>query len=79
MGQTVPEVNTLNKQVAENFGRSVSDYHKQAEVQKEVADRLIASLEPWRDILPPGPILEVGCGTGFVTQGLVDLYPKGKK
>ncbi|MGK7371395.1 MAG: methyltransferase domain-containing protein, partial [Candidatus Halalkalibacterium sp. M3_1C_030] len=79
MGQTVPEVNTLNKQVAENFGRSVSDYHKQAEVQKEVADRLIASLEPWRDILPPGPILEVGCGTGFVTQGLVDLYPKREK
>lgn len=79
MGETISEVQSINKDVAENFGRSVSAYHEQATVQKEVADRLIASLKPWRDILPPGPILEVGCGTGFVTQGIVNLYPNREK
>jgi len=79
MDETVTEMNSINREIADNFGRSVSDYHEQANVQKEVADRLIASLEPWRDILPPGPILEVGCGTGFVTRGIVDLYPKREK
>lgn len=79
MGETVSEIKSLNRKIAESFGRSVSDYHTQANVQKEIAGRLIASLEPWRDILPPGPILEVGCGTGFVTQGIVDLYPKREK
>lgn len=68
-----------NQKIARNFGNAVSYYHKQARVQKKVARRLIASLEPWRDILPPGPILEVGCGTGFVTEELVKLYPERQK
>ncbi|NGP76242.1 methyltransferase domain-containing protein [Balneolaceae bacterium YR4-1] len=69
----------MNRKIAESFGSSVTDYNEHATVQKEVANRLIASLKPWRDILPPGPILEVGCGTGFVTNGIVDLYPKREK
>ncbi len=79
MGEAVSEKTSLNRLIAENFGSSVTAYHEQANVQKEVAERLIASLRPWRDILPPGPILEVGCGTGFVTKGIVDLYPKREK
>lgn len=64
----------LKKQIATGFGASASYYDSHAVVQKEVADRLIASLQPWRDIIPAGPIIELGCGTGFVTKGLVDLY-----
>lgn len=79
MSETISEVQSINKEIANSFGKSVAGYHEQATVQKEVADRLIASLEPWRDILPPGPILEVGCGTGFVTRGIIDLYPKREK
>lgn len=79
MGSTISEVPDMNRKIAESFGSSVTDYNEHATVQKEVANRLIASLKPWRDILPPGPILEVGCGTGFVTNGIVDLYPKREK
>lgn len=79
MGSTISEVPKMNRKIAESFGSSVTDYNEHATVQKEVANRLIASLKPWRDILPPGPILEVGCGTGFVTNGIVDLYPKREK
>lgn len=65
----------LKQQISEAFGDAAPYYDEHAEVQREVADRLIASLEPWRDILPSGPIIELGCGTGFVTKGLAELYP----
>lgn len=79
MQDTTQEVNSPRKPVALSFGRSAENYHRHAEVQQGVARRLIASLEPWRDIIPPGPILEVGCGTGYVTEGLVELYPQRQK
>lgn len=66
---------TFKHKVANSFGDAVSYYNAHADVQQEVADRLIASLQPWRDIIPSGPIIELGCGTGFVTNGIVDLYP----
>ncbi len=66
---------TSKEQIADRFGKAAAYYREHATVQKEVADRLIASLDPWKDIIPPGPILEVGCGTGFVTGGLRELYP----
>ncbi|MDZ7715347.1 MAG: methyltransferase domain-containing protein [Balneolaceae bacterium] len=70
---------TLKEEIAKSFGRSVPYYEEEAKLQKDIADRLIASLEPWKAIIPPGPILEIGCGTGFVTKGLIDLYPNRAK
>lgn len=61
--------------IASQFGSAAPYYNEHANLQKDVAKRLIASLEPWRDMLPPGPVIELGCGTGFVTEGLVELYP----
>lgn len=66
----------LKQQISDCFGAAASYYDEHAQVQQEVADRLIASLQPWRDIIPSGPIIELGCGTGFVTKGLADLYEK---
>ncbi|WP_421774597.1 methyltransferase domain-containing protein [Gracilimonas sp.] len=62
--------------VARNFGNAAESYHQEAEIQKKVADGLISSLLPWRELLPPGPILEVGCGTGFLTHRLVEHFPE---
>lgn len=66
----------LNKNIARNFGRSAQTYHQRAEIQRKVADGLVASLRPWKDILPPGPILEVGCGTGFLTGNMINEFPE---
>lgn len=65
----------VKREIADSFSDAASYYEEHASVQKEVADRLIASLQPWRDIIPGGPIIELGAGTGFVTKGVVDLYP----
>lgn len=66
----------LKQQISASFGAAAPYYDEHASVQQEVADRLVASLQPWRDIIPSGPIIELGCGTGFVTKGLADLYKK---
>lgn len=75
MNDIAHPVTDLKKNIARHFGNAAAYYEKHADVQKEVARRLINALQPWRDILPPGPILEIGCGTGFVTEGLLELYP----
>lgn len=57
------------------FDKAADTYDKTAEIQKKVADGLIASLIPWKEAIPPEPILEIGCGTGFVTKKLIEQFP----
>lgn len=63
------------EEIAANFSRTARYYDAASPVRREVGKRLIASLEPWKNIIPPGPIVELGCGTGFVTKALAELYP----
>lgn len=59
--------------VADRFGRAV-DYDRHADIQRTVADGLAATtaLLP----LPPAPrVLEIGCGTGALTERLLPRLP----
>ncbi|MEL7834441.1 methyltransferase domain-containing protein [Fodinibius sp. Rm-B-1B1-1] len=76
--QDIVEWSSIKEHIAQSFGQDTLFYDEHAEVQREVADRLIASLQPWRDIIPSGPIAELGVGTGFVTEGIAELYPDRK-
>ena len=58
------------------FSTDPQYYHEHSTIQKETADRLANSLDPWLYSVPPGEILEVGCGTGFFTDHLVRLFGK---
>ncbi|MEQ8525521.1 methyltransferase domain-containing protein [Gracilimonas sp.] len=71
----ITEEKEINR-IASNFGHSAENYHQEAEIQKKVADGLISSLLPWRELLPSGPILEIGCGTGFLTRKLIEHFPE---
>ena len=62
--------------IAREFGEAAEQYHQEAKIQSKVAEGLISSLLPWRDLLPKGPILEVGCGTGFLTKKLIKHFPE---
>lgn len=58
-------------------GKSLSEtYHENADPEKDSAKRLADSLEPWRYSVPPGPILEIGSGTGIFTSHLRRILPK---
>ncbi len=60
--------------IASHFGQAAALYHAKAQMQKDCAKHLLSYL-PQPLILPPGKILEVGCGTGFITQELVQRFP----
>jgi malonyl-CoA O-methyltransferase len=59
--------------IAQSFGQAASIYHTQASLQQDCARKLLQILDLWE--VPAGKILEVGCGTGFLTQGLSDRFP----
>ncbi|MBD2088742.1 methyltransferase domain-containing protein [Microcoleus sp. FACHB-1515] len=70
--QYLQRSNSIKAKIAIEFGRSPVTYHQQATLQKLYADRLFSLLDD-RSI-PAGKILEIGCGTGFLTQKLVDRF-----
>ncbi|MBF0155481.1 MAG: methyltransferase domain-containing protein [Magnetococcales bacterium] len=60
-------------QIATAFA-AAETYHTRAEVQRQVAIRLADHLHTLT--LPPTPrILELGCGSGFLSQHLLDFWP----
>lgn len=60
--------------LAQRFGQAAAVYNAQAQMQKCCARQLINALPDDLE-LPSGDILEIGCGTGFVTQQLIQRFP----
>jgi len=73
--KTTSDYSIKSTQIAESFSKAAEQYHTKATIQKKVANGLISSLRPWKEILPPGPFLEVGCGTGFLSELLIQEFP----
>jgi len=71
--RTLPQ--SQKSAVAASFGQGASSYDEEAEVQRFAAMELANLIEPILDQIPAGPILEVGCGTGFVSRHLSRLFP----
>lgn len=66
---------TVNKvQVQKNFGQNAATYDQYAVVQKELAKELLTKVK--RTGVCFQRILEIGCGTGFLTELLAREYPK---
>jgi malonyl-CoA O-methyltransferase len=59
--------------VARRFNRHAATYDRHAHVQSEIAERLVERL-PAPD-LAPARILELGCGTGYLTELLARRFP----
>lgn len=63
------------RQVQRNFHRQAQEYERHARVQERVAAQLVQLLAGCPRL--PGRILEVGCGTGLLSQHLVPLGGEG--
>ncbi|MCH8495563.1 MAG: methyltransferase domain-containing protein [Balneolales bacterium] len=70
------EVTDIKEKVAQNFGDKARDYNLYAFVQRkaagrfaELAEDVVADLE--------SPYLELGCGTGFITQPVLNRLSGG--
>lgn len=65
----------LKAQVAASFSRKAPGYEGAATVQKEAALWLEEAIFHAAKTIPPGPVLEIGCGTGFVTERIIAACP----
>jgi len=62
-----------HRSVTARFSAASSTYHKRAEVQKIVAERLLNLAS---DVRPIERILEIGCGTGGLTELFLGRFPR---
>jgi malonyl-CoA O-methyltransferase len=60
--------------VINNFSSQAVVYDHHADVQVLAADELAKGLAQWRSDLAPGPILEIGCGTGCLSLSLLECF-----
>ncbi len=64
------------KKVADNFSRGADIYDRNARCQMHAAKRLACMMFKECPVLPGGAkVLELGCGTGFLTEKLFTMYP----
>lgn len=64
------------QQVKFHFSKNASNYDQYAHVQKKMKDILIEfMLQNNKDTLKVKNVLEIGCGTGYLTRALTELFP----
>jgi len=74
-----PQVGESRKQrIRQRFSRAAGTYDAHAEVQRELALRLLRELPGASVPEDAGRILEIGCGTGRFTELLADRYPEAR-
>ncbi|WP_177167938.1 malonyl-ACP O-methyltransferase BioC [Marininema mesophilum] len=62
--------------IARQFNRFADEYDRVAVVQQRMAHRILETLD--EQGAEPQNILEIGCGTGYLTQLLGEKYPDAK-
>ena len=76
---SLPQVSESRKQrIRQRFSRAAGTYDAHAEVQKELAVRLLRELPQGSGSEGIERILEIGCGTGRFTAMLAERYPKAR-
>ncbi|MCR8642051.1 malonyl-ACP O-methyltransferase BioC [Paenibacillus sp. N1-5-1-14] len=60
------------QQVSRQFNRAVSTYDAHAVIQTKMAHQLLEGIGPLQEDVR---VLEIGCGTGILTQLLIERYP----
>jgi malonyl-CoA O-methyltransferase len=63
-------------QIASSFGEAARTYSLHSNVQEKAATQLSLNLQKIKTSLPPGPVLEIACGTGIFTQHLASFLPE---
>lgn len=61
--------------LARRFGAAAQSYERQSEVQQKTAIALSDLIKQRLGDNAPLRVLEIGCGTGYLTRVLYDLYP----
>ena len=63
------------RDIAAHFGAAAASYDQHAQAQRHAADALLARLDTALAGCPPRRALEFGCGTGYLSRGLLARWP----
>lgn len=63
---------STKQKIIKNFAKRALSYTAAADIQASVAEQLAAKVRH----MQPQTILEVGCGTGLLSQRLIQLFPQ---
>ena len=64
------------QQVKFHFSKNASNYNQYANVQRNMKDTLIKfMLQNNKSTIKIKNILEIGCGTGYLTHALTETFP----
>jgi len=66
----------ISKIVEQNFSRHPEDYNNIADTQREIAAKLAELIEAKCRFMSNPNLLEIGCGTGFLTKQMIQRLPK---
>lgn len=66
---------TINNKIQRGFSKSAKSYDRFSSLHREIADKLLAQVtkEP-----TPSALLDMGCGTGYLTAKVKDHFPQSK-
>ena len=68
--------NQSKRSIRSHFNRHARDYDDHANIQRDLANWMLETL-PVRESTVHR-ILEIGCGTGYVTERLVSMFPHAR-
>jgi malonyl-CoA O-methyltransferase len=71
-------ISDFKQQVLTNFSLGARDYDQHADIQFKAASQLAQNMDLLADQIVSGSILEIGCGTGFLTEALAKHFPTRK-
>lgn len=60
--------------VAASFSRCASSYDSVAQLQRDIGEQLLDSI----NLVKPSVLLDLGCGTGYFSQRLFECYPQSQ-
>jgi malonyl-CoA O-methyltransferase len=66
---------TINHKIQRGFSKSAKTYDLFSSLHREIADKLFAQVAREH---APSALLDVGCGTGYLTARLKDHFPQSK-
>lgn len=73
-GEMLMNMTILKQAINKSFSQQAPSYGRHADVQKKSADLLAQFISTRMASIPPGKILEIGCGTGLFTNHLLSLF-----
>ena len=61
------------KKISQHFSISAPNYYRASVVQRQAADELLNMTKGLAS--PPGCIIDIGCGTGYASRKLKNIFP----